>query len=135
MNKDLTNSDVHRQNILNNPYALEKIEVHFAFPGKQFEGQPVFTKADLASLFEVNERTIERYIAQHTKELGENGYRVLKGKSLRGFSGQLVAQDANDEPAAALLARIRAEREAISAKSRKVSVGYKLSPTESSLRL
>lgn len=29
----------------------------------------------------------------------------------RAFSGQLVAQDANDEPASALLARIRAERE------------------------
>jgi type I restriction enzyme S subunit len=29
----------------------------------------------------------------------------------KAFSGQLVAQDANDEPAAALLARIKAERE------------------------
>lgn len=83
MNKDLTNSDINRQNILNNPYALEKIEVHFAFPGRQFEGQTVFTKADLASLFEVEERTIERYIAQNGVELGQNGYRVLRGKSLK----------------------------------------------------
>lgn len=85
MNKDLTNSDIHRQNILNNPYALEKIEVHFAFPGKQFEGQTVFTKADLAGLFEVDERTIERYIAQHGDELGQNGYRVLRGKALKDY--------------------------------------------------
>lgn len=85
MNKDLTNSDIHRQNILNNPYALEKIEVHFAFPGRQFEGQTVFTKVDLANLFAVDERTIERYVAQHGDELGKNGYQVLKGKSLKNY--------------------------------------------------
>lgn len=85
MSKDLTNSDVHRQNILNNPYALEKIEVHLAFAGRSFEGESVFTKADLAGLFEVDERTIERYIAQHGDELGKNGYRVLRGKSLRNM--------------------------------------------------
>lgn len=85
MDKDLTNSDIHRQNILNNPYALEKIEIHFAFSGKQFEGRTVFTKADLASLFEVDESTIERYIAEYADELGKNGYQVLKGKSLKNF--------------------------------------------------
>ena len=85
MNKDLTNSDIHRQNILNNPYALEKIEAHFAFSGKQFEGQTVFTKADLAALFEVDGSTIERYIADHGDELGKNGYRVLRGNSLKNF--------------------------------------------------
>ena len=85
MSKDLTNSDVHRQNILNNPYALEKIETHLAFSGRTFEGESVFTKSDLAGLFEVDERTIERYIAQHGDELGKNGYRVLRGKSLKNL--------------------------------------------------
>lgn len=85
MSKDLTNSDVHRQNILNNPYALEKIEAHLAFPGRSFEGESVFTKSDLAGLFEVDERTIERYVAQHGDELGKNGYRVLRGKSLKNM--------------------------------------------------
>lgn len=85
MNKDLTNTDVHRQNILNNPYALEKIEAHFAFSGRQFEGKTVFTKAYLANLLEVDERTIERYVAQHGDELGKNGYQVLKGKSLKNM--------------------------------------------------
>lgn len=41
----------------------------------------------------------------------------------RAFSGQLVAQDANDEPASALLARIRAEKDAQSAKPRKSAKG------------
>lgn len=85
MNNDLSNSNIHRQNILNNPYALEKIEVHFAFAGRQFEGQTVFTKADLAHLLEVDERTIERYVAQHGDELGKNGYQVLRGKSLKNL--------------------------------------------------
>jgi len=85
VNKDLTNSDINRQNILNNPYALEKIEIHFAFPGRQFEGQTVFTKADLVRLFEVDERTIERYVTNHGDELGKNGYQVLRGKSLKNL--------------------------------------------------
>ena len=41
----------------------------------------------------------------------------------KAFSGQLVAQDTNDEPAAALLARIKAEREVHSAKLRKTAKG------------
>ena len=94
MNKDLTNSDIHRQNILNNPYALEKIETHFAFSGKQFEGQTVFTKADLAGIFEVDERTIERYVAQNGDELGKNGYRVLRGKSLKNMRLSYVSDTA-----------------------------------------
>lgn len=85
MNKDLTGSDISRQNILNNPYALEKIENYFAFQGRQFEGVSVFTKADLVQIFEVDERTIERYVANHGDELGKNGYQVLKGKSLKNF--------------------------------------------------
>ncbi|MFY9259831.1 MAG: hypothetical protein WAO71_04900 [Gallionella sp.] len=49
MNKNLTDSDIHRQNILNNPYALEKIQAHFAFQGRLYDGQVVFTKADLVN--------------------------------------------------------------------------------------
>ncbi|MEN6628325.1 MAG: hypothetical protein ABFC42_01660, partial [Sulfuricella sp.] len=51
----------------------------------------------------------------------------------KAFSGQLVAQDPHDEPAAALLARIRAERAAVAAKPRKKSVRDKLSPVEITL--
>ena len=85
MNKDLTNSDISRQNILNNPYALEKIESHFAFESRQLEGQAVFSKSDLVRIFQVDGRTIERYVANHGDELGKNGYQVLKGKALKNF--------------------------------------------------
>ncbi len=59
----------------------------------------------------------------------------------KAFSGQLVAQDASDEPAAALLARIKAERTkspqppfAKGGQSRKASTGDKLSPVEKPLQ-
>lgn len=85
MNKNLTDSDIHRQNILNNRYALEKIQAHFAFQGRLYEGELVFTKADLVNLFEVDDSTIERYIAKYADELGKNGYQVIRGKSLKNF--------------------------------------------------
>jgi type I restriction enzyme S subunit len=48
----------------------------------------------------------------------------------KALSGRLVPQDPHDEPASALLARIKAERADVAAKPRKKSVGYKLSPTD-----
>ena len=41
----------------------------------------------------------------------------------KAFSGQLVPQDPHDEPASALLARIKAERETVAAKPRKTGKG------------
>lgn len=32
------------------------------------------------ALFEVSERTVERYLASHADELGSNGHQLLKGK-------------------------------------------------------
>jgi hypothetical protein len=39
MSKDLTNSSIHRQNILNNPYALHEIEKATQITGIPFEGK------------------------------------------------------------------------------------------------
>ncbi len=39
MSKDLTNSSVDRQNILNNPYALAEIEKGAGIRGIPFEGK------------------------------------------------------------------------------------------------
>lgn len=36
--KDLTNSTIDRQNILNNRFALEKIQEYIGIPGMLFEG-------------------------------------------------------------------------------------------------
>jgi hypothetical protein len=96
MAKDLTESSHDRQNILNNRYALQQAEQHLDLGGVAFEGDTVFTKAQVMALYEVGDRTVERYLASHEEELKSNGYRVLKGKKLREFKGLIDGTDTND---------------------------------------
>lgn len=85
MANDLTTSPIDRQNVLNNRYAIEKIEEHLSLGGLEFEGDSLFTKQQLVELFEVSESTVEKYIASHGEELKRNGYQLLKGAKLRKF--------------------------------------------------
>ena len=85
MAADLTTSPLSRQNILNNPYALSKIEEYLELGGIVFEDEVVFTKQQIAQLFDISDSTIEKYLAAHADELKSNGYRVLKGQKLRDF--------------------------------------------------
>ena len=85
MSKDLTTSSVARQNVLNNPYALDQLETHLALGGLQFEGETLFTKMQAAEILAVDERTIDRYLSSHGEELKANGYQILKGKSLKNI--------------------------------------------------
>ena len=85
MSKDLTTSSVARQNVLNNPYALDQLETHLALGGLAFEGETVFTKAQVPENLVVDERTIGCCLSSHTDGLKGNGYHVLKGKSLRNI--------------------------------------------------
>jgi hypothetical protein len=89
--KDLTNSTVSRQNILNNSYAIEEIKNAVGIDGIVFEKQFRFIKSQIAAFYEVDERTIERYLETHEKELKVNGYEVFKGKRLKEFI--LVSQE------------------------------------------
>ena len=83
MNKDLTNSPLERQNILNNPYALAELEKAAGIRGIPFEGKTVVLKEQVASFFEVTLRTVENYLQQNSDELARNGYEVLKGERLK----------------------------------------------------
>jgi hypothetical protein len=74
MAKDLTTSELDRQNILNNSYALAEIEKAAGIYGIPFEGKTVVLKEQAASFFEVTVRTIENYLKQNAEELGRNGY-------------------------------------------------------------
>jgi hypothetical protein len=85
MTTDLTTSHHNRQNILNNPYALSKVEEYLELGGVLFESEMLFTKQQLAQIFDISDSTIEKYLAAHTDELRNNGYRVLKGQKLRDF--------------------------------------------------
>ena len=85
MAKDLTTSTISRQNILNNSYALEKVELHLALGGITWRDERIFTKAKVAQLLQVDIRTISRYLEQHREELTKNGYRILKNSELKEF--------------------------------------------------
>jgi hypothetical protein len=89
MAKDLTSSPRDRQNILNNPYALEKIEEHLGLGGTYYEGELLFTKQQLVEIFAISESTIEKYLASHSDELRANGYKVLRGQKLREFKASM----------------------------------------------
>lgn len=85
MNKNLTNSQLDRKNILNNDIALGEIQKNIDIQGLFFEDKIVFTKNMLCQFYGVDERTIERYLSDNSEELVENGYQVLKGKKLKDF--------------------------------------------------
>ena len=93
MSKDLTNSAIHRQNILNNPYALQEIEKATRITGIPFEGKTVVLKEQVADFFEVTPRTVENYLSQYEEELVRNGYEVIRGKRLKSFKSALKEMD------------------------------------------
>lgn len=93
MNKDLTNSPVDRQNILNNPYALAEIEKAAGIRGIPFEGKTVVLKEQVATFFEVTLRTVENYLEQNAEELSRNGYEVLKGNRLKDLKLAIQSLD------------------------------------------
>lgn len=85
MNKDLTTSNLHRRNILNNNYALEKIYNEISFSGVMFESKYRFTKKQVAEFYEIDDRTVDRYIEDNKTEFQQSGYEVLVGKRLKDF--------------------------------------------------
>jgi ciaB len=89
--KDLTVSNIERQNVLNNRFAINKIQEQLDdFPGMLFEGEYRFTKKMVADFYEVEERTIERYLEKHSDELSANGYVLCKGKHLKALKLQFA---------------------------------------------
>lgn len=85
MEKDLTNSPIDRQNILNNEIAVIEIQKSAKIDCILYHDQLFLTKEMVADFYEVDTRTIERYIAAFSEELKANGYTVLRGKNLKEF--------------------------------------------------
>ena len=80
---DLTVSNIERQNVLNNKYAVAKIQDNLGITGMEFEGEYRFTKKMVADFYEVDISTINRYLAEYENELKYNGYVLCKGKRLK----------------------------------------------------
>jgi len=93
MAKNLTDSAIDRQNILNNPFAVAEIQKSIGLKGIEFKGRKVLLKEQVAVFFEVTLRTIENYLASNENELHRNGYEVLRGKSLKEFKLAVSEQD------------------------------------------
>ncbi len=103
--KELINSQTDRQNILNNEYVLEELIDVFEFDKIYFEGKIRFLKDEIANFFEVDVRTIERYIEKYNSELISNGYEILRGQRLKEFitiynqfTSQVTDNDVGDLP-------------------------------------
>ena len=96
MNRDLTTSIIDRQNILNNDIAVEEIKDKSGVNGVDFDGKIYLTKEMVASFFEVDIRTIERYISSFSDELKSNGLEILRGKRLIEFIDRYNSNFATD---------------------------------------
>jgi len=96
MPKDLTSSNLDRQNILNNQYALSEIQKAVNLQGIIFEGKLVFLKEQVADFFEITIRTVENYISNYEMELAQNGYVVLRGKRLSEFKLNAKSMDVTE---------------------------------------
>ena len=80
--KNLTTSKVDRQNILNNSLAVTEIEKHTTIDGVYYDGKMYVTKELVAAFFDVEIRTIERYIMDKEIDLGyELVYTPIMAKS------------------------------------------------------
>lgn len=88
--KDLTVSNIERQNVLNNRFAINKIQEQLDIPFMLFEGEYWLTKKMVAEFYGVDVSTIDRYLASNGDELKHNGYVLCKGKSLKEFKLQFA---------------------------------------------
>ena len=89
-------STIERQNILNNRFAVETIQKALNIEAMFFDGQYCFTKQMVADFYEVDERTIERYLESHEQELKYNGYFLCKGKLLKELKLQYDLRHVSD---------------------------------------
>ena len=80
---DLTESNIERQNVLNNNYALLAIQENLDVNGLRFHDQLLFTTKMVADFYGVDDRTIKRYVHEHGDELRANGYFLSEGNSLK----------------------------------------------------
>ena len=96
MAKDLTSSRIDRQNILNNDLAVTEIRESSNIHGIHFEGKVFLTKKMVASFFDVEPRTVERYVSDNADELMRNGYEILRGQRLKELIRCINEQDVPD---------------------------------------
>jgi len=88
--KDLTISNIERQNVLNNRFAVKKLQERLDIEGMFFDGEYWLTKKMVADFYGVDTSTIDRYLSTNGDELKHNGYVLCKGKVLKEFKLQFA---------------------------------------------
>lgn len=88
--KDLTISNIERQNVLNNRFAVQKLQERLDIEGMFFDGEYWLTKRMVADFYGVDTSTIDRYLSANEDELKHNGYVLCKGKILKEFKLQFA---------------------------------------------
>lgn len=88
--KDLTISNIERQNVLNNRFAVQKLQERLDIEGMFFDGEYWLTKRMVADFYGVDTSTIDRYLSANGDELKHNGYVLCKGKALKELSYNLL---------------------------------------------
>lgn len=96
MTKNLTQSSIDRQNILNNTEVIELLESKLDLTGLLYNDEYKFTTKMVMDFYDISRITVIRYVNNHQKELSHNGYQVLKGLKLKEFKnlfGPLIATE------------------------------------------
>jgi len=75
---------------------MSEIEKAIGIKGVLFEESYRFTKKQIADFYQVDIRTIERYLEKYSKEIAENGYDVLRAKRLKEFKLAVENTDVTD---------------------------------------
>lgn len=88
--KDLTISSIERQNVLNNSFAIKKLQEHLDIESMFFDGEYWLTKKMVADFYNIDTSTIDRYLSANEDELKHNGYILCKGKALKEFKLQFA---------------------------------------------
>jgi hypothetical protein len=86
--EDLTKSAIDRQNVLNNMFAIEKVQSYLGLAGMLFRNEYKFAIQQVAEFYVIDRTTITRYLNLFADELKHNGYEVLKGAKLKEFKTQ-----------------------------------------------
>jgi hypothetical protein len=63
--KDLTVSEIDRQNILNNKKAVENIQIYLGVSGMLFQGEYRFTRQQISEFYLIDNSTSDRYLSLH----------------------------------------------------------------------
>lgn len=94
-NFDIENSALERQNVLNNPFVIIKLQNKLDFKGFQFEGEIKWTREQVRLFYDIDDKTIERHLSSFENELRNNGYEVIKGKKLKEVKALTKETDIN----------------------------------------